>query len=60
MKRLTNIWIFSECWKTMEHEGDDDNKYSWSSLNNFQMFGKKTRENGNQRKDPNYTDYSIV
>ena len=44
----------------MEHEGDVDIICIRHACNNPQRVGKETRRIGNQRKNRDYSDYSIV
>ena len=44
----------------MKHEGNGDTICNWCAWNVPQRFGKETGKFGNQRKNRNFPDYSIV
>ena len=43
----------------MEDEGDGDTSCNWRARNGSQKIGKKSGENGDQRKDRDQTDHII-
>ena len=46
--------------KTMEHEGDGDINYNWSTWNNTKKIGKRTRRLRDKKTSGNYPVYSII
>ena len=46
--------------KVVKHEGDSDTIYNWRTLNGPQRFAKETEGIGNQGKNRDYPDSSIV
>ena len=49
-----------ELTKTIIHETDGDTNCDWCTWNNKETIGKGTGKLGNQRKNRNHIDYSIV
>ena len=55
--------VFPPCKRTkkaVEYDDDGDANSSWSTWNDLQRLAKKTGIIGNQRKNRNRTDSSIV
>ena len=46
--------------KAVEHEGDGDTNYSWSSWNSPQKPGKETGSTGDQKENRDHPDHSTV
>ena len=44
----------------MEHKSDDDTSYNWCTQNGPQRLGKGTVRVGDQRKNGNHPNYSII
>ena len=54
------IGLCEKAVKAAEHEGNGDTNCSWCHWNGSQRLGKRTREIGNQMKNQDHSDYSIV
>ena len=46
--------------KILEYEGNSDTNYNWCAWNCPQSIGKGTGRSGNQKKNRDHQDYSIV
>ena len=46
--------------KAVKHEGDGDTDYNWSTWKGPTLLGEKPGGIGNQRKNRDHSDYSIV
>ena len=59
-ERKRKTYLSRELEKPMEHEVDGNTNCSGSTRNSYQIFEKGTGGIGNQRKNRNHADYSIV